>query len=562
MRRAGHRRLWTVATALSLAVAAHAQERYDSRLESRMVTLSDTRSGRVLISPSRQTIIHSTPLKSEARISPQDDGFDLEVTLTNTGAGPEPLGTICIPGIRFGRVVTTRDFRLDGRAETVDHRDRDFKGVEQDYPSRAYSPVFVVADESAAIGVSVLYPVLDYNHEVRLQLVSPGGLYASTGRSWQLDMQLLGTLPAGQKRQYVVTLRCASPGEWIDTLEPYREFFQTAYGQPQYRPDTRPVFGCDPSEPAPPPRPAPPETVGWGAYSQFLKDRFNGGYSRVMLWNAAGRSPKPAFRFMSGMNDVLPMRSSMAAIKSLAAQHRGVGYWWGASLRPDESRVIDPNNKSDVKRALAELDLAVAMGATHVGLGEFTGLSPRDGFRWVQAMRQHAPRLAFIPERPGSAGADIFHLLGPAWTTCDNVGQAHALADLLIPGHETWCAVSDAALQKSLGHPPSPAERAAEVQRIADLGYTPVVFDDALQPPAAEPQALIMPPPPAAEEGPIAPAPAAQSDGRRPKLRFSSPHFRRTQIDAAVDRVKISTYAKSKTKPLPRDARALAEEDP
>lgn len=561
MRRAGHRGGIASAAALALSVAAHAQERYDSRMESRMLTLSSVQSGRVVISPSRQTVVHSTPLKSEVRLSPQDDGFDLEITLTNAGAGPEPLGTISIPGIRFGRVVTTRDFRLDGRAETVDHRDRDFKGVEQDYPSRAYSPVFVVADDTTAIGVSVLYPVLDYNHEVRMQLVSPGGLYASTGRSWQLDMHLMGTLPAGQKRQYVVTLRCASPGEWIDTLEPYREFFQSAYGQPQYRPDTRPVFGCDPSEPAPLPRPAPPETVGWAAYAQFLKDRFSSGYSRVMLWNAAGLTPRPAFAFMSRMNEVLPMRSSVQAMKSLAAQHRGVGYWWGASLRPEEGRAIDPNNKADVKRALAELDLAVAMGATHIGLGEFAGLSPRDGFRWVQAMRQHAPRLTFIPERPGSAGADIFHLLGPAWTTCDNVGQPHVLADLLIPGHETWCAVSDAALQKSLGHAPSPAERAAEVQRIAELGYTPVVFDDAVQPALAEAPALVMPQQPAAEEGPIAPPPAAQSDGRRPKLRFSSPHFRRTQIDAAVDRVKISTYAKSKTKPLPRDARAVVEED-
>ena len=48
-------------------------------------------------------------------------------------------------------------------------------GTSFQYPSLCYSPVFVVGDNSATVGVSLMYPILEYKHAVEVRLISPGG---------------------------------------------------------------------------------------------------------------------------------------------------------------------------------------------------------------------------------------------------------------------------------------------------------------------------------------------------------------------------------------------------
>ncbi|MEI2825143.1 MAG: hypothetical protein V9F04_01185 [Dermatophilaceae bacterium] len=43
------------------------------------------------------------------------------------------------------------------------------------YPAWIYSPVAVMGNSKYNIGVSIQYPMLEYKHQVRVMMYSPGG---------------------------------------------------------------------------------------------------------------------------------------------------------------------------------------------------------------------------------------------------------------------------------------------------------------------------------------------------------------------------------------------------
>ena len=178
----------------------------------------------------------------------------------------------------------------------VTHNDRNWSGRGSIYPDDLYSPVEVMFDSEHTVGVSVLYPVLEYEHSVRLQPISPGGIYTYGGRNWEIVIHLDGDLPAGAEREYVLAVRVLPKSmPWQYTLLPYREYFQNLYGGVRYTRDPRPIVGMSVSQVS---SISPTnargyvgsriDTQGWGAWVDAMRLARSNGFERTMVWGVSG----------------------------------------------------------------------------------------------------------------------------------------------------------------------------------------------------------------------------------------------------------------------------------
>ncbi len=629
-----------------------------TQLTANMITMRDIQTNRVLISPNQQAVFNGTSLHPTAQLNQTIDGFDLTIAYNNTTGHAAPLGIISVPGIRFGHQITVRNFLSDAQPETMDNHGAAFFGPGLNYPSLRYCPAIVLGDASATMGLSIQYPITDYRHEVEIQVFTPGGMYNVSGTNWQVNFKLLGDLPAGQSRRYVVSLRVVpNAADWIRTLVPYRDYFQSTYGGVQYTRDPRPVNGLVINNPDCQsvqnpmgfcaPYSSRPDTAGWGPTATWLRNRTQLGYNRVMLWRPSGMFRQHLeldmpFQFMTHMNSVPAMLNSLAALRSVPSPNLEMGYWWGHSLMvmngwdDGSHETFDPHNPTHVTKALAEFDMAVGLGANDIGLDAFTVTPPWDAYDWLKTLHQRAPQVKFVIEREWGA-PDFMHAMAPTWVNSRDVTTGKLMADFLLPGHETWCGFAKHdwdLLAQHRGHPLTQAEQFAEIQRIADLGYVPVVYDEInisghdfsgkeswltsipadLQPGYQPPPGNQPPPPPpgpsfvggggagggggggggggsgggsggggsggeanlnghsfggssgsspstiiqGVKGQPGAAQPPVQAPPGPVTLRFSAPYFDPNQITAAVERLRISVFARPRHKPLPTEAKPEA----
>ena len=477
------------------APSARAQDGWTAGFDDEMLTLSAP-DGTVVISPNRHRVVNNFEGRHSVRLIEQPGGVDLRVDLHNPTTTPIDCGTLIIGGLRLADRINYYDMTRDAHTVVWDSHGGRFVPRDFKYPEQTYSPVSVFGDDRYTVGVSILYPILEYEHPVWMQAMSPGGMYTLGGANWEQRFQLAGQLAPGETRTYILTIRVVPAGEsWLKTLTPYRDYFNGLYGGVQYTRDPRPVltYVAAQGEAISPDNPygffqprRRPDIHGWKPTADYLREKTSEGWRRVMIWTPTGlfrnnQHNNFPFLFMTQMRHVAPMNASMGELRRLADDMQ-VGYWWGRSQQvmqswdtPD-SEVLDPDNPDHVRRALAELDLAVALGATTIGLDAFFHMDDWDAYRWLQTMREHAPTVTFITE---PARADFLHTLAPTFIFASR-GQARTpkiLADFLLPGHETWGLIKFSMLEEELGRTMSEAERRAEVERVAALGYVPVFGD-------------------------------------------------------------------------------------
>jgi len=495
IRRAGLVFLVALALHARFAPSARAQDAWTSSIDHEMLTLT-TPDDTDIISPSRRPIVSGFEGRHSIELVPQPDGADLRVTLHNPSSASIPCGDFYIGGIRLNNRITYYDMRNDARPVALDNHGGPFFHRSFVYPNQTYSPVAVFGDRRYTFGISLLYPILEYEHNVELQLESPGGGFTLGGTNWEQRLRIQGQLAPGETRTYVITIRVVPAGEnWLRTLVPYRDYFNGLYGGVRYTRDPRPVLhyvaaqtdSISPSNPygffQPKRR---PDIYGWKPTADYLRERAREGWQRVMIWTPTGlfqhnqRFNYP-FLFMTQMRNVPAMNSSMGELRGLASDMQ-VGYWWGNSQlvldswNTDTGEPFDPDNPDHVRRGFAELDLAVSLGATTIGLDTFGRTPVWDSYRWLEMMRERAPGVTFITE---PVRADILHTLAPTLVFASK-GRAQTpkiLADFLLPGHETWGLIRFGDIEADLGRPLSQAERHAEVVRVAALGYVPVFGD-------------------------------------------------------------------------------------
>ncbi len=492
-----------------------------------MVEVTDTANGYGVIRPNQQPLWSpdtSRPNSSAAQPSiavvPKDGGFDVVYTFENRTSSPAPLGRLALGGIRMGNKVKLRDFRYDGKPGEIDNGGRPYFLGGYVYPHDVYSPVVVCSNDQYQVGVSLQYPVMDYKHEVFIRLETPGGHFMRDGANWQVLMDLnplqtvgarysqAGDLRPGERRTYTMSVRITgSAQDWVQTLQPYKEYFASKYGGVRYQRDLRPVSAVplaqahqlSPSNPYGFDIAAlRPDLRGFGPWADELLRVNQRGWSRIMLWAPTGL-------YRQNLDNNYPFQFTSFWMQGAQHNHRmgdaptqlrrvantpGItfGLWWGRAAQvmtswdtPD-AVLLNPDNPAHVAAAQRELDLALQAGVKEIGLDTLTLMYAWDAYRWLGMLRERAPGVKFVVE---PACPDFLHTLGARFVQGNRpqnerqftLEESQRIADFLLPGHETWAFVRSDYLRgiRGPGTMPTPADVEQEALRFASMGYTPCV---------------------------------------------------------------------------------------
>lgn len=482
--------LASVLTASGMASLCHA-DTYAVNRENTGVRFTDSSNSRTLISPNGFSLVSDTAARTTISVTNQPGGFDLVVTYTNVGSTPTPLGQINIGGIRFGQSIQYHDFSHDCKIRTFDHGGQTRSFTQKEYPYDSYSPATVISDGEYTIGMSLNYPLAEYNHRIDMMVQSPVRTSVDNGRNWMVSFRLWGDIPAGQTRTYTVPVRVAKGTQhWLETLKPYREYFNSLYGSVQYQRDPHPVRGfhiayleflSNTSQRGFYNSNMDPSVHGYGPWANYIRtNSVANGFERVMIWAPTGlyythREDNYPTLFMTGADNIPIMRDSQHLLRSIADTGIKVGYWWGFSqyICPggwdSGHTMIDVDNPAHLAQAWREIDRAVSLGATSIGLDAFLLMQPAPALRYLRMLRERYPNVKFTSE---VSLADVYHVYAPTFLFGNQVETPHYLADFLLPGQETWVICGYDA--------PRPGETAnqaltREMSRIADMGYVPLV---------------------------------------------------------------------------------------
>ncbi len=453
------------------------------------ITFSDTRNdGFDIISPNNRRLTYGQ-ITPDILLIPQTDGFDIRFTYNNTSSEPVDLGGIVVGGIRLGDTVQSYDFRYDSKKVTLAHNNANFYGPGHFYPSQIYSPVSIIQNDNYTLGFSLQYPILEYKHKIRTQIRSPGGAYLAGGRNWEVEFKNYGQIPPGEQFVYTLTMRVTESGdEWMRTLLPYRDYFRSTYGGVDYQRNPNPVKAIQLADRSMAQDSNPrgfvnesrrPDVHGYEPWVNGLSTSPSRGFNRLMIFSPSGvyqhnQTWNYPFLFMTGLDDLPEMQSSMGEFTRLAKPDLDLGFWWGRSQQihdywdAPEGRVMDINDPADIQQALDELDQAVALGATIIGLDAFTKIGHWDGIRWLKLMQDRAPGVTFViePKAP-----DFLHRLAPVWFDHTKIIGSKVIADFLLPGHETWVGIRFDLIEDDLGRSLSSEERYEYLRHYNQMGY-------------------------------------------------------------------------------------------
>lgn len=461
------------------------------------LTVEDTTNNFAVIRPNDLGVATQTQLRATLEYHPADGGYDVVVHYTNNTSEAQELGVISVAGIRFGNKIEIGDFRHDAKFIEFDSQGRSFATAGREYPEDLYSPVGVIRDDRYTVGMSLNYPILEYEHGVRVNFHVPGGAYIQSGQCWNGEFQLRGKMEPGESRQYTLSVRVVeNEKHWLTTLVPYRDYFQEMYGAVRYERDPRPVlgffigmngalsanniYGFDGQS-------RRPDLHGWAPWASYIATAPERGYERVMLWAASGLFRNHSdmnypYQFMTGMDHAPLARDTADLLKERVADAGiDLGFWWGRSSQvmrewdTDQTEPMDPDNPDHVALAFRELDLAVERGASTIGLDAFVYMDGWDAYRWLEMMHDRYPHLKFVVE---PSGPDFEHVLAATWVEgLHHVQTPPLLQDFLVPGHETWVNTRMDLYQSMRGVAASDAVKNHYWQELSDEGYVIMSYE-------------------------------------------------------------------------------------
>ncbi|MFM7050632.1 MAG: hypothetical protein ACKOYN_00660 [Planctomycetota bacterium] len=456
---------------------------------------------------------------SSVKVSPVINGVSVEYTYTNSSAASMAPMDLELPILQVISSPRIMDASFFGDAKPIPTTPTPWIGGV--YPRDLYSPVTAMTWTGGAVGISLIYPILDYRHDAAVVIRNAGsgrwkpiiGLTnASVGDHWSTVLKHQASVPPGGQRVYRVEIRATIGRGWIETLEPYREHFQRTYGSVRYVRDDRNIVAVQTAmgefQTATNPEgwvseAGRPDSQGYGAIASLMRQGLLKS-DRVLLWSPTGlhrvnKERNYPFKFVSRWFDPgapSSMRNAPATLATVTTRPgQRWGLWWGHAAEVQsawDSASFSPISMSDensLKLAKRELNLAVSTGARIIGLDAFTHhhapiweLHP-----WLKQMTSENPGVTFCTE---GRNPDLMHALAPTWvdafgtnkyqaTSGSLIASRFVLADWLLPGHETWAGVmwnrSDRTeLQTEIGG----STRRAEIDRLRLLGFVPVLFGD------------------------------------------------------------------------------------
>lgn len=457
---------------------------------------------------------------------------DIVYEFKNTTGRAATIGRLNVGILALGERINVYDHA--GTSEWRDVRYDTFQGFAWLYPGHAYSPVMVAMNQTHVVGISLLYPVMEYRHDAGVRLHRVGGVFGGPPerRGWMVTFDFSNppganqytrivypaVLGPGERRTYTVAVRAMKrpdlsgsvTGEqkWLEVLRPYTEHFGSLYGGVTYERETEPVqawelaggyqasatnrrgFGGGENR---------PDRVGFGPVARQIAAS-NGGYGAVMLWAPSGVFLENAHnnfpsRFTAGWLDQERLRTATDAtgLPAIARSGKELGLWWGRAAEhmdrweDDVSEPLNPGNPGHMSLVRMQLDLARDAGATLIGLDAFThGYMPAwEQVGYLEDLRRQYPEMRFITEPMTS---DVVHRVSPTFERAFRSGEGmrreedfhrmpvpHYLADSLLPGHEIWGYFRYSEIQRVPGQRVDADRVQRDAERVARNGYRVVM---------------------------------------------------------------------------------------
>jgi len=314
--------------------------------------------------------------------------------------------------------------------------------IDRYYPTNYYSPVIVLRDKDYTAGSSLQYPYLDYKQSVRSSLTLISNQNSPRYNTWSHRYRDFTTEPDGANAllqpsdnlTYTLSLRFSEPRNWIFTLYPYKQYFNSLYGASSGSisdRDRRPVLGKQLGDSGGTNCNAGNQrcyrnffnvgrvdNLGWGPFTDwFISTALTNNYERVLIWTPGG-----VFNESRGLNyppqfmsDWLPYVAGTDGNFTKYAQNGiELGFWWGRSneipvpvqWNPSNLENADYENPAHITFLTNELEIAEQRGARMIGLDAFTQMPVYQRVLWIDDMKRNAPNMVFTHE---STGPDIMH---------------------------------------------------------------------------------------------------------------------------------------------------------
>ncbi len=460
-------------------------------------------------------------------------GYDLVCTYTNNSTQSKSLARLTIGALALGPDIQYLRVHRGSTLANANHES--YISQAWRYPSEAFSPVAVLMNDRVAVGISLLYPVTEYKHDVLVGVNRAGGVFRGPpgAEGWTVTFDLSqpphpnestslaypASLEPGKSRTYTVAVRTmkrtklpASPTDaqdWLETILPYRAFFQERFGPVGYSRNPDAVLAREVANvgaiSATNPRgflgdkSTRPDLNGFGPYLSIIKKQT--GFKRVMLWAPSGLYAKNRDlnyppQFTAGWDDVPLLRTTSSRLSEIPNAGVQLGLWWGRSTQhadrwdPDTLVPIDLTLRAHLQSIADQLTLAQRAGCTLIGMDNLSHwLMPAwDQRRLIRALRRTFPAITFVAE---PAVCDFLQADAPNFLIAYQVPKQprneadfhrlttpHYLADFLLPGHESWAYFKYSEITRVRPGAITAARVQEDAERLARLGYVPVLITD------------------------------------------------------------------------------------
>lgn len=385
-----------------------------------------------------------------SNIIPKDGGFDITYTISNPTNQAHTLPDLMLTGNMLGSEIEYLEHHFGNTFIGLSAAGTDaVYAPSRQYPRVLYSPVMIARNSQLAMGISLLYPMMEYQHQIRTRFFRP-----ANQSDWVAIFTLEGEMPAGAQRSYTVTVRYGLKNDWIHTLRPYRDYFWSMYGQtPRYEQDLRPVYRYAVSlsewNTADNPRGfrpwIRPDQNGWKDEVDVILDLLErSDFQRITLVTPSGTyrhhpdNNMPP-QFMSAWPSA--MKDTAHELNRIRDAGVEVTAWWGRSAQvadkwdDDVLEEFEPSDPTHANLMRQEMILAAQRGFDGVGLDFFRRMPPWKALPWLEELRAIAPNAHFVAE---PACYDVLHLQTPVWVQAEHLPMPHYMADYLIPTREIW----------------------------------------------------------------------------------------------------------------------------
>ncbi len=237
------------------------------------IKVYDQFSKRLLLSAKKSEFVSrddQNPLDIQTDFIPQDDGFDVVVSIKNETLKYQNMVDFYIPGIYLENktslnILSTNTHLYMQKRDIKDikhpnpyfsvgsliRKDRNGNLIENECYYGAdtftpYAPVIVTSDDRIAVGSASMYPFLAYKdnrkegsgkfHIIKNKFYPKMRIYKDQD-SWRYafifpkSLPLKSMIAPGNKYTFIIPVRFKESKHYIQTLSPYKKFLHTLYGE-------------------------------------------------------------------------------------------------------------------------------------------------------------------------------------------------------------------------------------------------------------------------------------------------------------------------------------------